>query len=883
MFDATTAHRLKAARFFDRAVPIWGVTISILAALGGEVALTICCIALPLVPKHCHTLVRIILILIAAASYILGPSALMLATPAALALSGYRMTAGRALIVLVAVANLSHHFESLGQVDWLSIHPGSTAWVIGPVAATAIIFGPTIGWRSFFMLIIGAIATLILVDAGAARWINYVTFTNPFFHLGTALIPVIFAGFFISANLDDPVNLRSLTTTIIIGATIALFPPSKPVSSIMFDEAHGSWETVQAPFGPDDFGRAVNYTYSVIFKYAARVVGGSTILKSEDDKLPEHGVFVLKMPTRSLSENFANRLEKWVRAGGRLLIVADHTDLYDTTQNLNAFLTPRFGLRINSDAVYDKIGMPAEPVTRRFAALFGQIDANNYVMPWQTGASLKSMPLNMVRLSTYGRSFSEPGDYSRQNRFGPFIPRTSLRYSDHLATGAFGVGDGAVAIILDSTPWSNFSQFKEQYRHLFSALIYSLERPAALNIWGWGSILLFGIGVLSSFWRNPVVIMAGGILLGMTISSSAQIGAAAFWEPLDGRDFGLRVVSGDAARFEFLKQLVGPGERNYSRIISAMAKYDLDPMLSASENVPLNLERAKRWLLIEPNAPQLPTFEALIEHLQRGSDFSILFSPEQAAEPYVRQWLTSLGIYLRTTLALAVAEDAKQGLLNREGAALLRDIRVATSVQASSRLKSHETDVLLQSYTVRPTTLPRTSGLLILSFSADQFSDGAVGEVWDGIQVGSLGRHRERQIAFALKNQGFIPPFPDNLLRSNVRLKQEKTLSSYALFSDGKILLNGRFSEPIRDPFSPSDNSIGYLADLRDRVVSFVIDACPKKERVTKCEKHLLGPDSVEWMVTWIADAAGQIDNVELLHERRFSGMGSTVNVIFGE
>jgi hypothetical protein len=752
-----------------------------------------------------------------------------------------------------------------------------------PALVTMVAMGRVVGWRAVLALAFSAVATLMLIDTGVGRWIDAATLTNPIFRLIAALVPAVVASFFVLPRSETAAISRSLILSTALGATIALALPTKPVTSVIFDEAHGTWETVQAPFGPNDFGRVVNYTYGLLFKYAARVVGQAGMLMAEDEALPENGILVIKMPTMPLSDKFADRLEAWVRGGGRLLIVADHTDLYDTSQNLNRVFAPRFGLKLNPDAVYNEIGMPTVPTTERFAALFGRIDADGRQLPWQTGTSFRSMPENAVALSTFGPSFSEPGDYSRQNRFGPFMPRTSLRFTDHVAVAAFGVGHGAVAVILDSTPWSNFSQFKEQYRHTFRAIIHALERPIVLQFWGWGAVALTLLAIASVLRSHPVVFVAGGLVLGITVTSSAQIGWVAFSGPVEGRDYRLKVVSGSAARFEFLKQLVGPGERNYARIVSAMAKYDLDPMASTPGIEVPDLSNSSRWLLIEPDPLQLPHFNDLISLLQRGGDLTILFAPDQAADPRVRQWLASFGLYAEQTVGLAVAEDAKPGLLSRRGPSLLRDARAVTRVQPTSLLKDRDFDVLLQSYTVRPTKTPRTSGLLILGFSSDQFSDDAVGEVWEGINPSSLGRHRERQLAAALRGEDFLAPFPDNLVVPPSTAALKTPLPAYALFEEGKAILSGRFGASTRGPLSPLENPQGYLADLRDRAVDFIVSACPKVDKRTVCKDRLLGGDAIEWMVIWVADDTGQITTVELLHERRFSGMGSVVNVVFGQ
>jgi hypothetical protein len=677
----------------------------------------------------------------------------------------------------------------------------------------------------------------------------------------------------------------------IVGAVVTLLIPTTPIKLVMFDESHGRWETALSPFGPDDFGRAVNYTYSLLAGYGAQLVGTATTFDTEDANLAgSDAVFVLKMPTSPLSDEFSTRLERWVREGGRLLVVADHTDLYDSAQNLNGFLSSHFGLRVNSDAVFDPKGMPTVSSTERLAALLGRIDARGQPFPWQTGSSLAAMPANAVKLATYGPSFSEPGDYSRPNRFGSFLPRVSLRFGNHTAVAAFGAGKGAVAIIMDSTPWSNFSIFKDQYKQLFRGIIHALSRPAALHVWGWSAIALGLMTLVLTFWRQPTAMAVGGLTLGLTIGAATQIGVTSFGSQVEGRDFRLKVIVGSSAKLEFLKRLIGPGERNFSRIVSAMSKYGLVPSASTPGTEIPRLANAKRWLLIQPDARQLPSFDGVITHLRAGGDLTVLFAPEQAAHPEVHAWLGALGLYTQETVALSMTEDARpgqEGLLNRRGAAVMRDTRVLTRAFPTSLLKERDADQFVQSYTVRPTVFPRTSGLLNLAFSADQFSDAAIGEVWEGIQPALIGRLRERQLAAALAGKDLPAPFPDGLSLPSSG-STPASLATYLLMEDGKTVFTGKFDTgavpqtgaPVP---SPIENPVGYLLDLRARSASFIASSCPRKEQITQCQARMLGPDMVEWMVSWASNQDGSITAIELLHERSFSGLGRTLNVVFGE
>lgn len=885
------------ARSSDRAVLLWGLAITAGSALAvaeeNLIAAIAVAVAILLFPARVGKLGRIGLFVIAVSVFLAGPTLLLLAAPAALLLAGMPGTSAVSVLALASSALLAHHVQSVPRFAGLTLHTGSAAFLVIPTVAAAASFGARIGWRAVAWLVTGAIAAFLAIDAGAGRWITYLTFTSPLFRTLAALVPVcaVIPWLAPQGRQNAERSGEWILGAAIVGAVVTLLIPTKPVKLVVFDESHGRWETVLSPFGPDDFGRGVNYTYSLLADYGAQLVGAAATFDTEDANLPgSDAVFVLKMPTKPLSDEFSTRLERWVREGGRLLVVADHTDLYDSAQNLNGFLATRFTLRVNSDAVFDPQGMPTVPTTARLNAVIGRIDARAQPLPWQTGSSLAAMPANAVALATFGPSFSEPGDYSRPNRFGSFLPRVSLRFGNHTAVAAFGAGKGAVAIIMDSTPWSNFSIFKEQYKHLFRGIIHALARPAALHVWGWSAVALGLLTLVLACWRGPAAMAVGGLTLGLAVGAAAQIGVASFGSQVEGRDFGLKVIVGGTAKLEFLKQLVGPGERNFSRIVSAMSKYGLSPSASTPGQEIPRLVNAKRWLLMQPDARQLPGFEDVMTHLRGGGDLTVLFAPEQAAHPQVRAWLGGLGLYTQEAVALAVAEDARpgqKGLLNRRGAAALRDTRVFTRASPTSLLKDRDADQFVQSYTARPTAFPRTSGLLNLGFSADQFSDSAIGEVWEGIQPASIGRLRERQLAAALAGKDLPAPFPNELSLPSSG-STPATLAAYLLMEDGKTILTGKFDAAavphIGAPVpSPIENPVGYLLDLRARSASFLASACPRKGRITQCQARMLGPDMVEWMVSWASNEDGSMTAVELLHERSFSGLGRTLNVIFGE
>lgn len=876
------------ARLVGRAFVFWGLVLVAVGALaltdGNPIAAWLCALLLPASPASIGFARRLALAALSVASVVIGPPLLLLGIPLALAMSGLGVPALASLGALPGAALLYPLWQSLPSDGPLTVPVASFAFLAVAAWSPGLVFLRTITPSSLLPLFLLPVGTALVLAAAAGYWIGPSLFSDPGARLVFALVPVVVAAWSARLTRSESPSIKWVAVSILIGALAVAFVPNSSITEVVFDEGHGKWETVQASFGPEDFGRAANYTYSQLFLKAERVVGKSSVLESEDAPLPgTDSLLVIKMPAEPFSEAFSARVADWVEQGGRLLLVADHTDLYDTTQHSNALLFRHFGVRINTDAAYNPIGMPAQPVVAKAGALLGRIDAHGRQFSWQTGASFQRIPLGGVELMTYGPSFAEPGDYSRPNRFGPFVPELTKRFFNHSAVVAVPHGQGAIAVLLDSTPWSNFSIFREQYSQMLRGLVGALEHPAQLRILGTGAIVLVLLASLTLVLPVRFVSLAMGPALGFVfgaaLSAGFAVGSVSWSKHEDGRDFGLRVAAGPEARMEFLKQILMPGERNYARIISAMGKYGLMPLASAPGAEVPELATAKRWLLVEPSAAQLPRYADLLAHLRQGGDLAILFAPDQATDPAVMDWLRDWGLLTQRSLGLSVFDGMKSStgsLIGGRSPALSREIRVVSAPRSTSLLNPYAADQFLQTYSLRPTKFPRESGLLTIGFSAEQFSDDAVGEVWEGIYPSSLGRLRERLLAAVLLGEERPPLMPAGLVRA--QRAPGALLPAFLVLENGETKLEGKFG-----PEADDDATSAYFRDLRGQAVGFIAKQCPSTGKLTQCADRLLGEDMVEWLVSWRTSSDGKVLAIELLHERRMSGLGSTWNVLFGK
>ncbi len=78
-----------------------------------------------------------------------------------------------------------------------------------------------------------------------------------------------------------------------------------------------------------------------------------------------------------------------------------------------------------------------------------------------------------------------------------------------------------------------------------------------------------------------------------------------------------------------------------------------------------------------------------------------------------------------------------------------------------------------------------------------------------------------------------------------------------------------------------------YVLDMKDRILNFIDENCQEsrsKEKNIKCENRFLSPDLLEWIVyVKKSKETDKVNLIELIHEKTFSGTGSSWNVLFSE
>ncbi len=267
---------------------------------------------------------------------------------------------------------------------------------------------------------------------------------------------------------------------------------SRKQGRILIDELHSDWEWTTLKYDTQWYGRKSGYNYYCLAEYLNLHY---RVEASSDSLLPEllsgYDVVMLKTPTSPYSEREIAALEEYVRQGGGLWLIGDHTNVFGTGTYLNQ-VAERFGLRFRYDSTYDLMTM-ALSVYRRpaifahptvaFLPPFLFATSCTIESPFQSenmilGSGLKAMELD------YGQASFFPKKTDQNYGYGVFVQQGGVKY-----------GKGRVAGFTDSTCFSNFFMFIPGKPELVLATVEWLNR---MNRFAWVNVVLLICGLLSA-------------------------------------------------------------------------------------------------------------------------------------------------------------------------------------------------------------------------------------------------------------------------------------------------------------------------------------------------------------------------------------------------
>lgn len=299
---------------------------------------------------------------------------------------------------------------------------------------------------------------------------------------------------------------------------------------IVIDDAHsGFWEGSARQFDMRYFGDMAQYNYGAAMEWLSR---------DNDVHIHEHGpiddtvlhdasVLMLKTPSIAFTRDEEAGIRRWMRDGGALVLLGDHTNLFGMNEKLNRFLDD-VPIRFGDDGVNSVTGGLSMAAGRLFAHGIWRGVGRTEMM---TSCSL-ALGHGAEGMLCVPQSLMDKANYGRDSYFGDFHPDGDEVIGVSWVAARARVGRGRVVCFSDSTVFSNFALSEPGHDRMWTALIRSavsdqeMQVPAAVV-----TLLLGACGLLVMahlLWRSSDVgdsvrTIVLGLAIGVSVGFAADL------------------------------------------------------------------------------------------------------------------------------------------------------------------------------------------------------------------------------------------------------------------------------------------------------------------------------------------------------------------------
>jgi hypothetical protein len=366
-------------------------------------------------------------------------------------------------------------------------------------------------------------------------------FWNPWLHLAFLLGPILLSLRFVHtpsgvqrALVFEPgvklpkrfgaIVLTFAGTFCLIMCLLLELSGERKAGRVLVDEHHSTWEPTDRPFDTNWYGHESGYNYACIYDYCSRFYEMSRLNTDVNDAaLQDCDVLVVKVPTSRYDPEEVATIERFVERGGGLLLVGEHTNVFNTGTYIND-IAKIFGFSFRYDCLFD------------IDTIFIQL----YRRPLVPHPIVQSMPTLNLAVScsiSPGRSLgravisatglkSLPAYYHASNFYPQVEDRAKMRYGAFVQLWTTGYGAGRVVAFTDSTIFSNFATFEPGKAELMLGMLEWLNHrncPYNLRLLliPLGLLLLAGGLALSRRWSGAWLVVVCAGVLGWAVAAAS--------------------------------------------------------------------------------------------------------------------------------------------------------------------------------------------------------------------------------------------------------------------------------------------------------------------------------------------------------------------------
>jgi len=270
-------------------------------------------------------------------------------------------------------------------------------------------------------------------------------------------------------------------------------PGEKKGGRILIDESHSEWESTLRPMDKEWYGQLSTYNYYNLAEWLNYYyhVDRNTNHTLDASLLENYDILVIKCPTTSFSKEEVEAIVDFVRNGGGLYLIGDHTNVFGMNFFLNQ-ISEKFGIRFKYDATYDlRTGGTSiyEPPKLATHPIVQNIQKFHFL----TSCTLEA-PINSENVIIGYGLLAEPGTYSTQYFFREMRLTLDTEQGLFLQAVAVKYGKGRVVAFTDSTCFSNFCMFMDGYTEFNLGVMEYLNRT---NVYDFVNSIFLIIGIIS--------------------------------------------------------------------------------------------------------------------------------------------------------------------------------------------------------------------------------------------------------------------------------------------------------------------------------------------------------------------------------------------------
>ena len=192
-------------------------------------------------------------------------------------------------------------------------------------------------------------------------------------------------------------------------------------------ERHSSWEPTTEPYRTKVYGEAGSYNYAAIYEYCSQFYDMSQLAKDQpidDAALQACDVLIIKTPTSRYAPEEVQAVVRFVERGGSLLMIGDHTNVFNMNTYLND-ISRHFGFTFRNDLLF-RVGIRTSRRTTppQVAHPLLQSRAARCALPCRVRSirdrSVGSMVIRNVGLCNLPPAYQE-SNYHPQAEYRPYM------------------------------------------------------------------------------------------------------------------------------------------------------------------------------------------------------------------------------------------------------------------------------------------------------------------------------------------------------------------------------------------------------------------------------------------------------------------------------